>query len=66
MWKKVAKDPSGKEINALAQQIQNFLTPSTPLFFNTLYDHIGKELTSFEEEKKKQKKIEHINDNNQQ
>ena len=34
----MAKDPSGKEINALAQQIQNLLTPSTPLFFNTLYD----------------------------
>ncbi|XP_075660478.1 putative UDP-arabinopyranose mutase 1 [Castanea sativa] len=34
----VAKDPSGKEINALAQHIQNLLTPSTPLFFNTLYD----------------------------
>lgn len=38
MWKKVAKDPSGKEINALAQHIQNLLTPSTPFFFNTLYD----------------------------
>ncbi|KAM3752059.1 hypothetical protein ACB098_04G159800 [Castanea mollissima] len=41
MWRarmKVAKDPSGKEINALAQHIQNLLTPSTPLFFNTLYD----------------------------
>lgn len=36
--KKVAKDPSGKEINALAQHIQNLLTPSTPFFFNTLYD----------------------------
>ncbi|KAL6576279.1 putative UDP-arabinopyranose mutase 1 [Orobanche hederae] len=34
----VAKDPSGKEINALAQHIQNLLTPSTPFFFNTLYD----------------------------
>jgi reversibly glycosylated polypeptide / UDP-arabinopyranose mutase len=34
----VAKDPSGKEINALAQHIQNVLTPSTPFFFNTLYD----------------------------
>uniref|UniRef100_A0A7N2LBM6 Uncharacterized protein n=1 Tax=Quercus lobata TaxID=97700 RepID=A0A7N2LBM6_QUELO len=34
----VAKDPSCKEINALAQHIQNLLTPSTPLFFNTLYD----------------------------
>lgn len=34
----MAKDPSGKEINALAQHIQNLLTPSTPHFFNTLYD----------------------------
>lgn len=34
----VAKDPSGKEINALEQHIKNLLTPSTPFFFNTLYD----------------------------
>ncbi|KAJ6888972.1 hypothetical protein NC652_029920 [Populus alba x Populus x berolinensis] len=34
----VGKDPSGKEINALAQHIQNLMTPSTPFFFNTLYD----------------------------
>lgn len=34
----VAKDPSGKEINALAQHIKNLLSPSTPFFFNTLYD----------------------------
>nr|GMD80359.1 alpha-1,4-glucan-protein synthase [UDP-forming] 2 [Ipomoea batatas] len=34
----VAKDPSGKEINALEQHIKNLLTPSTPHFFNTLYD----------------------------
>ncbi|KAF2298974.1 hypothetical protein GH714_029472 [Hevea brasiliensis] len=34
----VAKDPSGKEINALEQHIKNLLSPSTPLFFNTLYD----------------------------
>ncbi|XP_057980937.1 probable UDP-arabinopyranose mutase 2 [Malania oleifera] len=34
----VAKDPSGKEINALAQHIQNLLAPATPFFFNTLYD----------------------------
>ncbi|CAL9030759.1 unnamed protein product [Prunus brigantina] len=34
----VAKEPSGKEINALEQHIRNLLTPSTPLFFNTLYD----------------------------
>lgn len=34
----VAKDPSGTEINALEQHIKNILTPSTPFFFNTLYD----------------------------
>ncbi|XP_052482093.1 UDP-arabinopyranose mutase 1 isoform X1 [Gossypium raimondii] len=34
----VAKDPSGKEINALEQHIKNLLTPSTTHFFNTLYD----------------------------
>ncbi|CAH1423156.1 unnamed protein product [Lactuca virosa] len=34
----VAKDPSGQEINALAQHIHNLLSPSTPFFFNTLYD----------------------------
>lgn len=34
----VAKDPSGKEINALEQHIKNVLSPSTPFFFNTLYD----------------------------
>ena len=34
----VAKDPSGKDINALEQHIKNLLTPSTPHFFNTLYD----------------------------
>ncbi|KAK4395733.1 UDP-arabinopyranose mutase 3 [Sesamum angolense] len=34
----VAKDPSGKEINALEQHIKNLLSPSTPFFFNTLYD----------------------------
>ena len=33
-----AKDPSGKEINALEQHIKNLLSPSTPLFFNTLDD----------------------------
>ncbi|XP_050257431.1 UDP-arabinopyranose mutase 1-like [Quercus robur] len=37
----VAKDPSRKEINALAEHIQNLLTPSTSLFFNTLYDPYG-------------------------
>uniref|UniRef100_A0A804U9H8 Glyceraldehyde 3-phosphate dehydrogenase NAD(P) binding domain-containing protein n=1 Tax=Zea mays TaxID=4577 RepID=A0A804U9H8_MAIZE len=35
---KVAKDPSGKDINALEQHIKNLLSPSTPFFFNTLYD----------------------------
>ncbi|MBA0753097.1 hypothetical protein Gogos_021998 [Gossypium gossypioides] len=34
----VAKDPSGKEINALEQHFKNLLTPSTTHFFNTLYD----------------------------
>ncbi|KAK1384201.1 UDP-arabinopyranose mutase [Heracleum sosnowskyi] len=34
----VAKDPSGKEINALEQHIKNLLSPATPFFFNTLYD----------------------------
>lgn len=34
----VAKDPSGKEINALEQHIKNILSPSTPFFYNTLYD----------------------------
>ncbi|CAL9080350.1 unnamed protein product [Musa textilis] len=34
----VAKDPSGKEINALQQHIKNLLTPSTPYFFNALFD----------------------------
>ncbi|XP_049390087.1 LOW QUALITY PROTEIN: probable UDP-arabinopyranose mutase 2 [Solanum stenotomum] len=34
----VAKDPSGKDINALEQHIKNLLCPSTPHFFNTLYD----------------------------
>ncbi|TVU00087.1 hypothetical protein EJB05_54502, partial [Eragrostis curvula] len=35
---RVAKDPSGKDINALEQHIKNLLSPSTPFFFNTLYD----------------------------
>ena len=34
----VAKTPSGEDIDALEQHIRNLLTPSTPLFFNTLYD----------------------------
>ncbi|KAL0408756.1 UNVERIFIED_CONTAM: putative UDP-arabinopyranose mutase 2 [Sesamum radiatum] len=34
----VAKDPSGEDINALEQHIKNLLSPSTPHFFNTLYD----------------------------
>ncbi|KAF9592913.1 hypothetical protein IFM89_018629, partial [Coptis chinensis] len=36
LW--VAKDPSGKDINALEQHIKNLLCPATPFFFNTLYD----------------------------
>uniref|UniRef100_M1ACL5 Type IIIa membrane protein cp-wap13 n=1 Tax=Solanum tuberosum TaxID=4113 RepID=M1ACL5_SOLTU len=34
----VAKDPSGKDTNALEQHIKNLLCPSTPFFFNTLYE----------------------------
>jgi reversibly glycosylated polypeptide / UDP-arabinopyranose mutase len=34
----VAKNPSGEDINALQQHIENLLSPSTPFFFNTLYD----------------------------
>ncbi|THG20682.1 hypothetical protein TEA_001678 [Camellia sinensis var. sinensis] len=34
----VAKNPSGNDINALEQHIKNLLAPSTPFFFNTLYD----------------------------
>ena len=34
----VAKSPTGEDINALQQHIRNLLTPSTPRFFNTLYD----------------------------
>ena len=34
----VASKPSGEKINALEQHIRNLLTPSTPTFFNTLYD----------------------------
>ncbi|KAG8383024.1 hypothetical protein BUALT_Bualt05G0141100 [Buddleja alternifolia] len=34
----VAKNPSGEDINALEQHIHNLLSPSTPHFFNTLYD----------------------------
>ncbi|RDX84673.1 Alpha-1,4-glucan-protein synthase [UDP-forming] 2 [Mucuna pruriens] len=34
----VANDPSGKPINALEQHIRSLLCPSTPYFFNTLYD----------------------------
>ncbi|RZR88786.1 hypothetical protein BHM03_00016437 [Ensete ventricosum] len=36
--KQVAKDPSGKDIDAVEQHIRNLSTPSTPFFFNTLYD----------------------------
>lgn len=34
----VASKPSGEKIDALQQHIRNLLTPSTPFFFNTLYD----------------------------
>eukprot|EP00775_Hariotina_reticulata_P009443 gene9443-9609_t len=34
----VAKNPKNEDINALEQHIRNLLTPSTPYFFNTLYD----------------------------
>lgn len=34
----VATKPSGEKIDALEQHIRNLLTPSTPFFFNTLYD----------------------------
>ena len=34
----VAKNPTGEDINVLEQHIQNLLSPSTPYFFNTLYD----------------------------
>jgi reversibly glycosylated polypeptide/UDP-arabinopyranose mutase len=34
----VANKPTGERINALEQHIKNLLTPSTPDFFNTLYD----------------------------
>ncbi|PSC73391.1 actin related 2 [Micractinium conductrix] len=34
----VAKNPTGEDINALEQHIKNLLSPSTPDFFNTLYD----------------------------
>lgn len=34
----VATNPSGQQINALEQHIKNLLCPSTPFFFNTLYE----------------------------
>ncbi|XP_071902830.1 UDP-arabinopyranose mutase 1-like [Coffea arabica] len=34
----VAKDPNGKDINTVEQHLLNLKTPSTPFFFNTLYD----------------------------
>jgi hypothetical protein len=30
--------PPPQDINALEQHVRNLLTPSTPYFFNTLYD----------------------------
>ncbi|XP_057837845.2 UDP-arabinopyranose mutase 1 [Cryptomeria japonica] len=34
----VAKDPTGKDINIVEQHLKNLSKPSTPYFFNTLYD----------------------------
>jgi Reversibly glycosylated polypeptide len=34
----VAKRPTGEDVDALAQHLDNLLKPSTPYFFNTLYD----------------------------
>jgi reversibly glycosylated polypeptide/UDP-arabinopyranose mutase len=34
----VAKKPSGEDIDALSQHLDNLLKPATPYFFNTLYD----------------------------
>jgi reversibly glycosylated polypeptide/UDP-arabinopyranose mutase len=33
-----ASDPSGKQIDALAEHLLNLTSPATPFFFNTLYD----------------------------
>ena len=38
LFARSAKKPSGEDINALEQHIKNLLCPSTPDFFNTLYD----------------------------
>lgn len=34
----MARDPSGKAIDPIAEHIRNLKTPSTPFYFNTLYD----------------------------
>ncbi|KAK4362615.1 hypothetical protein RND71_017856 [Anisodus tanguticus] len=34
----VAKDPSGRDMDTVAQHLENLTKPSTPYFFNTLYD----------------------------
>lgn len=34
----VAQDPHGTRINAVETHLRNLTTPSTPLYFNTLYD----------------------------
>ncbi|ONH94760.1 hypothetical protein PRUPE_7G028100 [Prunus persica] len=47
MQMQIAKDPSGKEINALEQHIKNLLNPSTPLFFNTLNDPYREDVDLF-------------------
>lgn len=38
----LGKTPSGDSINAVHQHVCNLLTPSTPFFFNTLYDPYAK------------------------
>lgn len=39
----IAKDPSGKDIDALQQHMTNLTSPATPFFFNTLYVRMGHE-----------------------
>ncbi|KAJ8554026.1 hypothetical protein K7X08_024704 [Anisodus acutangulus] len=34
----VAKDPSGRDMDTVAQHLENLTKPSTPYFLNTLYD----------------------------
>jgi len=37
--------PRARRIDALSQHIKNLLSPSTPYFFNTLYDPTGRART---------------------